>query len=305
MDHNTLVFAITQTGETADTLAALREVEAQGAPHPGASATSSAAPSPARPTAASTCTPARRSAWPRPRPSPPRCAVLAMLALYFGRMRHLSFATGMRIIERAAGTARAGRAGRLQCNDAVRRIAEKYADCNNFLYLGRQFNFPDRPGRGAQAQGNQLHPRRRLSGRRDEARPHRPGRSQHAQRLPRCRSGEVYDKVMANLQEIKARGGPVIAVAGEGRHGGRAAGRRRDRRARGARVPAADRHRDPAAAAGLPHRRRRAAATSTSREPGQERDGGVERQHKRAAGFIPAVAWAAGKPRLSAAKPPG
>ena len=30
----------------------------------------------------------------------------------------------------------------LECNDVVQRIAEKYADCNNFLYLGRQFNFP-------------------------------------------------------------------------------------------------------------------------------------------------------------------
>ena len=28
--------------------------------------------------------------------------------------------------------------------------------------------------------------------------------------------GQVYDKVMSNLQEIKARGGPVIAVVGEG-----------------------------------------------------------------------------------------
>ena len=30
----------------------------------------------------------------------------------------------------------------LQCNDRVRQIAQKYAHCNNFLYLGRQFNFP-------------------------------------------------------------------------------------------------------------------------------------------------------------------
>ncbi len=30
----------------------------------------------------------------------------------------------------------------LGCAEEVRRIAEKYAGCNNFLYLGRQFNFP-------------------------------------------------------------------------------------------------------------------------------------------------------------------
>ena len=69
------------------------------------SATSSAAPSPARPTAASTCTPARRSASPAPRRSPRRCTVLTMLALYLGRMRHLSSIAGAADHRRPAGAA--------------------------------------------------------------------------------------------------------------------------------------------------------------------------------------------------------
>ena len=69
IDRNTLVFAITQSGETADTLARAAGNEAQGPSRRWRSATWWAAPSPRRPTAASTCTPGRRSAWPRPRRS--------------------------------------------------------------------------------------------------------------------------------------------------------------------------------------------------------------------------------------------
>ena len=44
--------------------------------------------------------------------------------------------------------------------------------------------------------------------------------------------GGVYDKVMSNLEEIKARGGPVIAIVDEGDTRRGRAGRRRDPRAR-------------------------------------------------------------------------
>ena len=44
--------------------------------------------------------------------------------------------------------------------------------------------------------------------------------------------GQVYDKVMSNLQEIKARGGPVIAVVCEGDAEVGPAGRRRHRDSR-------------------------------------------------------------------------
>jgi len=57
--------------------------------------------------------------------------------------------------------------------------------------------------------------------------------------------GQVYDKVMSNLQEIKARGGPVIAVVMRGRYRGDEVGRRRHRDSRGGGIPAADHHGDP------------------------------------------------------------
>ncbi len=65
---NDVVIAISQSGETADTLAAVREAKRQGL-LTLASATSSAQRSPAKRTPASTCTSALKSAWPRPKRS--------------------------------------------------------------------------------------------------------------------------------------------------------------------------------------------------------------------------------------------
>ena len=66
---------------------------------------------------------------------------LAMLALYFGRTRHLSSIQGQRIIEELRALPDAIRKA-LGCHDRVKQIAEKYADADNALYLGRQFLYP-------------------------------------------------------------------------------------------------------------------------------------------------------------------
>ena len=168
LDNHTLVFAITQSGETADTLAAMREMKRKGCPTLGicnvvgstiAQETDGGFYLHAGPEIGVASTKAFTS----------QCTVLAMLALYFGRLRHLSFAAGMRIIEELQELPEKVRQA-LDCNDAVRRIAGKYAECNNFLYLGRQFNFPTALEGRAETQGDQLHPCGGLSGGRDEAR---------------------------------------------------------------------------------------------------------------------------------------
>ena len=75
---------------------------------------------------------------------------------------------------------------------------------------------PDRARRRAEAEGNLLHPRRRLSGRRDEA------RADRAHRRAACRSSRiaphdhVFEKMLGNIQEAKARGGSVIALTTAG-----------------------------------------------------------------------------------------
>ena len=68
-------------------------------------------------------------------------AVLTMLALYFGRTRHLSSLQGARIIAELKALPDAVREC-LKCHERVKEIAAKYAHVRNMLFLGRQYLFP-------------------------------------------------------------------------------------------------------------------------------------------------------------------
>src|SRR5262249_23236030 len=68
-------------------------------------------------------------------------AVLTMLSLYFGRLRHLSSLQGARIIDELRAMPDMIRRT-LLCHDAVIPVAEKYHHVSNFLYLGRQYLYP-------------------------------------------------------------------------------------------------------------------------------------------------------------------
>jgi len=213
LDDHSLLFAITQSGETADTLAALREMKRKGYPTlaicnvVGSSIANEADGGiylHAGPEIGVASTKAFTS----------QCLVLSLLALYFGRLRHLSFDAGMKIIEQLQElpdiVCRA-----LDCNDDVKRIAMKYAECDNFLYLGRQFNFPTAlEGALKLKEISYIH----AEGYPAAEMKHGPIAlvDQATPSVFLMPQGPVYDKVMANLQEIKARGGPVIAVVTEG-----------------------------------------------------------------------------------------
>ena len=213
LDDRTLLFAITQSGETADTLAALREMKRKG--HPTLAICNVVGSSIAQeadggiylhagPEIGVASTKAFTS----------QCVVLAMLALYFGRLRHLSFDAGMRIIQELQELPHKVRAA-LQTNDEVRRIALKYADCGNFLYLGRQFNFPAAlEGALKLKEISYIH----AEGYPAAEMKHGPIAlvDESTPSVFLMPQGPVYDKVMANVQEIKARGGPVIAVVCKG-----------------------------------------------------------------------------------------
>src|SRR5262249_48125868 len=140
--------------------------------------------------------------------------VLTMLALYLGRLRHLSSSQGERIIgelHRVPGWVRQT----LSCDEAVRRIARRYAGGRNTPYLGRQYLYPVAlEGALKLKEISYIHaegyPAAELK--------HGPIALVDAETpsvflIPQ---GTVYDKVMSNLEEIKARGGPVIAVTTEG-----------------------------------------------------------------------------------------
>jgi glucosamine--fructose-6-phosphate aminotransferase (isomerizing) len=213
MDKHTLVFAITQSGETADTLAALREMKRKG--HPTLAICNVVGSTIAQEAdggiylhAGAEIGVASTKAYTS------QCLVLAMLALLFGRMRHLSYTAGRRIIgqleklpEHVSRT--------LETNAEVRRIAAKYCHAENALYLGRQYHYPTAlEGALKLKEISYIH----AEGLPAAEMKHGPIAlvDEHTPSVFLVPQSFVYDKVLANMEEIKARGGPIIAVIGEG-----------------------------------------------------------------------------------------
>jgi glucosamine--fructose-6-phosphate aminotransferase (isomerizing) len=210
IDRNTIVVALTQSGETADTLAALRESKRKGLPtlalcNVVGSSIAREADGGVYLHAGPEIGVASTKAFTN------QVAVLAMLALYLGRMRHLSSLQGERIIRHLRAMPDLVRKT-LACHDSVRAIAEKYHHVSNFLYLGRQYLFPVAlEGALKLKEISYIH----AEGYPAAEMKHGPIAlvDEHTPSvflIPRC---SVFDKVMSNLEEIKARGGPVIAVA--------------------------------------------------------------------------------------------
>jgi len=213
IDRNTIVVAITQSGETADTLAALRESKRKG--HPTLAICNVVGSTIAReadggvylhagPEIGVASTKAFTS----------QVCTLAMLALYLGRIRHLSSVQGQQLIRELRALPDAVRQA-LHCHDQVREIAERYAQANNCLYLGRQYLYPlALEGALKLKEISYIH----AEGYPAAEMKHGPIAlvDEHTPSVFLISNGGVFDKVMGNLEEIKARGGPVIAVAGEG-----------------------------------------------------------------------------------------
>src|SRR5690606_36600673 len=102
----------------------------------------------------------------------------------------------------------------LATNNAVRQIAEKYHTAHNFLYLGRQYNFPVAlEGALKLKEISYIH----AEGYPAAEMKHGPIAlvDEDTPSVFLIPAGLVYDKVMSNLEEIKARGGPVTAVTTE------------------------------------------------------------------------------------------
>jgi glucosamine--fructose-6-phosphate aminotransferase (isomerizing) len=213
IDRNTIVLAITQSGETADTLAAMRESKRKG--HPTLAICNVVGSTIAReadggvylhagPEIGVASTKAFTS----------QVMVLGLLALHFGRLRHLSSLQGARMLEELQSVPDLVRRT-LECHDTVRRIAERYAHVKNFLYLGRQYLYPVAlEGALKLKEISYIH----AEGYPAAEMKHGPialvdEDTPSVFLIPR---GQVYDKIMSNLEETKARGGPVIAVTCEG-----------------------------------------------------------------------------------------
>ena len=140
IDPHTLVFVISQSGETADTLAAMREAQRRGATVLGicnvvgssiARETHGGVYLHAGPEIGVASTKAFTS----------QLTVIALITLLLGRMRRISHGDGV-VIAQALEEIPDQIKKILKQNNAVREIAKKYSRHNNFLYLGRSYNFP-------------------------------------------------------------------------------------------------------------------------------------------------------------------
>jgi len=99
----------------------------------------------------------------------------------------------------------------LSCDKQVRIVAEKYKNATNVLYLGRQYNFPTAlEGALKLKEISYIH----AEGYPAAEMKHGPIAlvDEHTPSVFLIPRGTTYDKVMSNMEEVKARGGPIIAI---------------------------------------------------------------------------------------------
>jgi glutamine---fructose-6-phosphate transaminase (isomerizing) len=209
MTPETLVFAISQSGETADTLGALRESRRKGFRTLGicnnvastiARENDGGVYMHAGPEIGVAATKSFTS----------QLVILTLLGLLFGRMRNLSTAEGTRVIEALQELPEQIEAV-LKLNDQIKQIAGRYGDANGFLFFGRQFNFPIALEGALKmkeitylfAEG---HPSAELKhGVIALIRPDLPS-------IFIAPDDSVFSKNLNNIEQVKARKGPIIAV---------------------------------------------------------------------------------------------
>ena len=210
LDKNTLVVAISQSGETIDTLGALREAKRKG--YRTLAINNSVGSTIAResdggiyqhagPEIGVASTKAFTS----------QVMICGMLALYLGRLRDLSYGDGVNIVK-ALKQVPAQVEELLKQDAKIAAIAKKYAHYEDCLFLGRQLMFPIAlEGALKLKEISYIH-----------AEGYPAAEMKHgpiALISPECptvflaTSGETFHKSLANAQEVKARKGKVICIA--------------------------------------------------------------------------------------------
>ncbi|MBP7371271.1 MAG: glutamine--fructose-6-phosphate transaminase (isomerizing) [Opitutaceae bacterium] len=213
LDRDALFFVISQSGETIDTLAALREAQRKGYK------------------ALAICnvvgsTIARESDGGIYQHAGPEIGVAstkaftsqllisAMLALYLARLRDMSYSDGVTYVQ---GLKAAPDLVRRVLDQAprIKEIAQRYAQCSDFLFLGRLSLFPIAlEGALKLKEISYIH-----------AEGYPAAEMKHgpiALISERCPSvffvpqGELFNKIVSSMQEIKARKGKIIAIVTEG-----------------------------------------------------------------------------------------
>ncbi len=212
-EKDDLFLVVSQSGETADTIGALREAKEKGVTTLGivnvvgstlARETDAGVYQHVGPEIGVASTKAFTS----------QVAILNLLALMLGRQRQMSLVTGERIAGELKKIPELMKKVLAQ-KETIKTIAEKYQRFNNFLYLGRKYNMPVAyEGALKLKEISYVH-----------AEGYGAGEMKHGpiamidKNLPSiciAPSDSVYEKMSSNMQEIRARKGPIIAIATEG-----------------------------------------------------------------------------------------
>jgi len=213
IEPGTLLFAISQSGETVDTLAAMREAEKRGARCMGicnvvgstiARESQGGVYIHAGPEIGVASTKAFTS----------QITVLSLLSLVFGRLRTISASEGQEIVS-ALRKIPEQVEEILKTNEEVKQIAEEYYKHNNFLYLGRGANYPVAlEGALKLKEISYVH-----------AEGYPAAEMKHGpialidENMPVvfiCPKDSAYQKIIGNINEVKARKGKIIAITNEG-----------------------------------------------------------------------------------------
>ena len=213
LDTNTLFFVISQSGETIDTLAALREAKRKGYKVMAicnvvgstiAREADGGIYQHAGPEIGVASTKAFTS----------QLLIAAMFALYVARMRDMSFSDGVeyvRALKRAPDLVRQA----LQQAPRLKQIARKYAGHQDFLFLGRLSLFPlALEGALKLKEISYIH----AEGYPAAEMKHGPIAlvSESCPTVFFAPKGEIFPKVVSSIQEIKARKGKTIVITTEG-----------------------------------------------------------------------------------------
>jgi glucosamine--fructose-6-phosphate aminotransferase (isomerizing) len=207
-----VVFVISQSGETADTLAALREAKSRGALVLGivnvvgssiARETEAGVYIHAGPEIGVASTKAFTS----------QLAVLSLISLFIGRHRGMSLEKGRMLAKDLAEIPEKVRSV-FESTEQIRYIAEEFKHSQNFIYLGRGANFPTAlEGALKLKEISYIH-----------AEGYPAAEMKHGpialidENMPVVfivPKDRIYEKVLSNIQEVKARKGRIIAIAND------------------------------------------------------------------------------------------
>ena len=209
--RETLAIAVTQSGETMDTLCAIRAAKEHGALTLAVcNVVGSSIPRACDGVVYTHAGPEIGVASTKAYTT--QIAVLELLAIRLGMIRGTLTREAARPLLRAMEAVPQAVEKALGCDGAVRKLARRYCRVRNFMYIGRRYNFPNAyEGALKLKELSYIH-----------AEGYPAGEMKHGPlalvdntfpTVAVCTKGRAYDKVLSNMKEIEARGGILIAVA--------------------------------------------------------------------------------------------